>query len=401
MSVLTLSNELFCVVTRRRLDVITNGSLQATCGTFGWKLVDNSKLVLYSGSGPVDGPFDSANSTCCEIGGCAAPLLLITVIAKYWGIRHRCKLHWIVDSKAAISKVLVNIRPGATPCRQPNEFDLPAFIEMLQKELRRPIKIAWIKGHQDATAPYDKLSYHAQMNVDVDKLATNHRNQSLPQSSQTIDHRPSSRVSIILNGRRLTSNIDSSIRYHVNGYHVRLYLQKRHSWSDQVWNTVDMWLFGRHFTKLTPSQQVSHLKFVHDQQPLGKDACSNRSSKILSLNSAPVARSPETQFHFLQCDRNLSREHLLSSLRRSVCDSDIYPVKYVLTAGLQHWFHDLTTAFLASITEFPSHHHVGLLRAVEQQNLIGWHQAILGFLGQSWHAAASLEMVHPTASNAS
>ncbi len=233
---------------RRRLEVITDGGLQATSGTFGWKLVDNRKLVLYSGSGPVDGPFDSSNSTRCKIGGFAAPLLLITVIAKYWGIRHRCKLHWIVDSKAAISKVSVNIRPGATPCRQPNEFDLLAFIEMLQKELRRPIKITWVKGHQDATTPYDKLSHHVQMNVDADKLATNHRNQSLPQSSQTVDHLPSSRVSIILNGRQLTSNIDSSIRYHVNGYHMRLYLQKRHSWSDQVWNTVDLRLFGRHFT---------------------------------------------------------------------------------------------------------------------------------------------------------
>ncbi len=116
----------------------------------------------------MDGPFDSANSTRCEIGGFAAPLLLITVVAKDWGIRHRCKLHWIVDSKAAISKVSVNIRPGATPCRLPNEFDLLAFIEMLQKELRRLIKITWIKGHQDATAPYDKLSHHAQMNVDFD-----------------------------------------------------------------------------------------------------------------------------------------------------------------------------------------------------------------------------------------
>ena len=35
---------------------------------------------------------------------------------------------------------------------------------------------------------------------------------------------------------------------------MRLYLQKRHLWSDQVWNTVDMRLFGRHFTKLTPSE---------------------------------------------------------------------------------------------------------------------------------------------------
>ena len=46
----------------------------------------------------------------CEIGGLfATPMLLLTVIAKCCGIRHRCKLNWIVDIQAAISKVSINI----------------------------------------------------------------------------------------------------------------------------------------------------------------------------------------------------------------------------------------------------------------------------------------------------
>jgi hypothetical protein len=68
---------------------------------------------------------------------------------------------------------------------------------------------------------------------------------------------------------------------------------------------------------------------------------------------------------------------------------------------LQHWFQDLLAIFVPVITEFPSHHHAGLLRAVEEQNHIGWHQAILGFLGHSWHVAASREMYHPTDNNSS
>jgi hypothetical protein len=76
--------------------IFTDGGLQATSGTFGWKMLDNRKLVLYQGSGPVDDPFDSANLTRCEMGGLfATPMLLLTVIAKYWGIRHRCKLNWM------------------------------------------------------------------------------------------------------------------------------------------------------------------------------------------------------------------------------------------------------------------------------------------------------------------
>jgi hypothetical protein len=85
-------------------------------------MLDNRKLVLYQRSGPVDDPFDSANLTQCEMGDLVAtPMLLLTVIAKYWGIRHRCKLNWIVNSQAATSKVSINIQPGefiSLPFRQ-------------------------------------------------------------------------------------------------------------------------------------------------------------------------------------------------------------------------------------------------------------------------------------------
>ena len=68
----------------RRLEIDIDGGLHATSGMFGWKMLDNRKLVLYQGSGPVDGPLNSAKSTQCEIGGLfATPMLLLTVIAKY------------------------------------------------------------------------------------------------------------------------------------------------------------------------------------------------------------------------------------------------------------------------------------------------------------------------------
>lgn len=130
----------------RRLEIDTDGGLHATSGTFGWKILDDRKLVLYQGSGPVDGPFNSAKSTRCEIGGLfTTPMLLLTVIAKCCGIRHRCKLNWIVDIQAAISKVSINIQPGAKPCRQSDEFNLLAFLSMLKNELRCPLKITWTK----------------------------------------------------------------------------------------------------------------------------------------------------------------------------------------------------------------------------------------------------------------
>lgn len=76
---------------RRRLEIISDGSLEhQSLGTFGWKIMTNKDMVIYHGTGPVDGPPETARSTRSELGGYAAPLLLIAAIARFWGLRHRC-----------------------------------------------------------------------------------------------------------------------------------------------------------------------------------------------------------------------------------------------------------------------------------------------------------------------
>ncbi len=263
-------------------------------------------------------------------------------------------------------------------------MDLLAFIKQLNSELRRPIKFTWIKGHQDDQTTYDKLSWRAKLNVDADRLATNHRLQQSTQSSPAIDHLPSSQISISLNGRCLTSKIDTAIRYHVNGYHMRQYLQQKHAWDDKVWDTIDFYLSGCYFNRSTPAQQTPHMKVVHDQQLLGNRPLQQSLIKDPILQLCPCCQtSPETQFHLLQCTANPERTDTLSKFQKTICDSDIHPVKYILTAGIQSWLTDPTVRFSPDVGEFPSHHHAILLEAIDEQQSIGWHNAILGFLSKN------------------
>ena len=76
---------------RIRLTIVTDGSLLPTAGTFGWKLVTPKKKVLFTGSGPIDGPIEIGSSTRSELGGFTGPLLLVTLLARFWGLRHRCR----------------------------------------------------------------------------------------------------------------------------------------------------------------------------------------------------------------------------------------------------------------------------------------------------------------------
>ena len=82
---------------------------------------------------------------------------------------------WVVDSTAVISKVEMAMRLGARPWSQPNNVDFLSMISALYKELRRPINITWVKGHQDLDTTKSKnLSRNALNNTAVNKVATQH-----------------------------------------------------------------------------------------------------------------------------------------------------------------------------------------------------------------------------------
>jgi hypothetical protein len=88
-----------------RVNIASDGGLRDKFGTFGWTISTNTE-TLFTCSGPVDGSKDTASSTRSELCGYASALLLISTLAKVWRRRHRCKFRWIVDSKAAIQRVL-------------------------------------------------------------------------------------------------------------------------------------------------------------------------------------------------------------------------------------------------------------------------------------------------------
>ena len=95
-------------------------------------------------------------------------------------------------------------------------------------------------------AAYDTLPRDARLNIDADFLATRYRLHGKAKSSCHIDHYPEQRISISIQGVRLTSQIDSCIRYHVNGYHLKQYMLDRKKWDKDTWNSIDFGLFGQH-----------------------------------------------------------------------------------------------------------------------------------------------------------
>ena len=213
---------------KQKITLSTDGSLLPTAGTFVWKMTTSTNTTLFLGSGPIDGPLELGSSTRSELGGFTGPLLLVTIIARFWGLRHKCKFRWLVDSKIALNKVVFVPRHDYRPTKQPDNHDYLSVIRELFNKLGRPVKAQWIRSHQDAKKDYKDLPPDAQHNVDADKLATYFHKRPRSTPSRTTAHLSTSKVSISINKVRYLGNIDAHLRFHINGSYLRTYLQDKH-----------------------------------------------------------------------------------------------------------------------------------------------------------------------------
>jgi hypothetical protein len=294
-------------------------------GTQGWKIVSRSQHTLFSGSGPVDGPFDISHSTRSELGGLTAPLLLVQSLAKFWGLNHKCRYRWLTDSKAAISRVTIIPTPNFSPRRYPDDVDYVTAIRELHRSLGgRKLRPTWIKGHQDEDKSYDDLSRDARLNVDADQLASDHFwSGKGTRPSPTTPHLHEHRVTIAINGTIYPTRIDEQIRYHINGSYLKEFLKSQYSWSESTWNKIDFQAFGRHFKSLPGAKRTQHMKFVHDLQPLGANLRKIYRSTNEDISKCPCCRQhDETQLHLLQCQSNPARVKAITAMKTSTRKSD-------------------------------------------------------------------------------
>ena len=386
---------------KKRLEIISDEGLKDSKGTFGWKIILPDRTTLFHGAGPVDGPKESESSTRSELFGLAAPLLIITCLFRWWGLRHNCKLRWLVDSTAAIKQTKTARRHRRVSRYQPDNVDVLALIRKLLREIKRPMTIDWIKGHQDDKTPYDDLPRDAQLNIDVDYLATAYRESNKSQTRAKLAHCPLTVVSVLVNGVRHPGKVEDTIRYHVNGSPLRIYICEKNNWTQLTAAKVDWYSFGLQYRRLTPTAQVAQMKFVHDIQPLGVHRARLTTVKDSKLALCPCCKkATETQQHFLTCPHQRpSRYGLLRDFRKTVCAGDAHPATDFFYRGLLQWLSNPDDPSPLRISAAPDHIQPSLTQALQDQDDIGWHQATKGFISTQWITASSMDPTNPRKTN--
>lgn len=278
--------------------------------------------------------------------------------------------------------------------QQPNNLDYISIIKENTTALSQAISPVWIKGHQSSSSTAEGSSLSdIQHNNHADKLATWYRDHSKkPQSKEQTDHVPGTAISVYINKIRLVSHIESSIRYHTYGYHLCLYTQLKHEWTDRTWNTIDFESFGMFHKWLSASYQVSHTKFLFDQQATGNNRFKRARVKEEALHYCPCCRLPfESTNHILQCSSTNPAQHTsLSTLKKALQSPDNHPTITLLGAGICHWIQPPEIPFTPDLAGFPTKFYNTITKALVEQQTIGWaHKAMRGYLSLEWRKIPS------------
>jgi hypothetical protein len=156
-------------------------------------------------------------------------------------------------------------------------------------------QLKWVKAHQDADCLYCDLPWNARLNVEADSLATAYyETAKSSRMKPLVDPAffPSSQVSLLVNGQRVTASIPEAICFHVNGTNHRKYLQQtKPGWQhDDLWNLIDMECLGQAYKSLPTLQRNNVSKMLHGWTNTG-----SQREKINLASSSVCPRCGENQ----------------------------------------------------------------------------------------------------------
>jgi hypothetical protein len=239
-----------------------------------------------------------------------------------------------------------------------------------------------VKAHQDDDKSYKELDLWGRMNCNADKMAEkfwklmdNGDMKALKEGFFT----DSMEVGITVNGVKVTSHILHQIQLHIQGSKYRKYLQVKHEWDNAT------------FMSLGPLKRVKTSKSIHGWLNTG-----HQKSKI-SPDAPDLHKCPrclelnETQEHLLQCRHigaHKKRYDLVLPMMRKIRQNKLCPVQVVFTKCIRSWLESPET----SIPDVSSVHESQrdlLKKAISDQECIGWHLTMRGYLSKYWGLAVA------------
>lgn len=187
--------------------------------------------------------------------------------------------------------------------------------------------------------------------------------------------------------------MDNNLQYHINGGYLRNYLQIAHAgWTTKVWDNIDMEAFSRHLKKLTTPHKTTHLKFIHNLQPLGVNNFRRAKVQDPNLKRCPCCKdADENQHHLIGCKENPLRKDALATLLKTITSDDAHPFGITLAICIEKVAEDTEAHIAAPLGKQHQRFHAYIQDAInDQASIVGWFHMLRGFMSTSWHVLAAI-----------
>ncbi|KAI2494821.1 hypothetical protein MHU86_19716 [Fragilaria crotonensis] len=151
-----------------------------------------------------------------------------------------------------------------------------------------------------------------------------------------------------------------------------------------------MTAFGRNLKAIPLNHQPAHLKFIHNQLPLGDQLYQRSPVKDPHLKLCPLCKELEENIHhFLHCHNNPNREKSIKLMVKTI-PKDNHPSRAAFASCLEQYLQSPGQPIQFHNEKFHGHLYETLHEAIEEQTLLGWHHLLLGYTSKKWLLLASM-----------
>ena len=387
-----------CLQDNRKIRAASDGSFDpdTEMAAQGWHLIGNGN-VLVEGAGPVDGIPEFLSSTRAELFGIGAIGEFLHFFCEFHNIESKSRVIKCCDNRAAISRINKTLRKYSRRRRMSDDVDIVSHISDRIKASPLRHRLNWVKAHQDDKRPYQELDIWGRMNCDADKIATRFRARMDKGEITPIREgyfTTSSKVCLSVQGKRVTSNFQHSVRRHIQGRKHRTYLERKHGWDNEVWNSIDWPAMKGSYLTLGPMKRIKTSKRVHGWLNTGRQK-SKISPDAVDAHKCPRCQADnESQEHILLCpagSAHRKRYDLVHSMSQDMLRNRTCTAQQLFVWCIRSWLVSPETP-KPDVSLVPEAQRDLVIQALEEQERIGWHLAMRGYLSRHWGLAV---MAHP------
>jgi hypothetical protein len=276
-----------------RLVMVSDGSELAKRMTFGWALCLHDGTCLAVCSGPA---FGTGSSHRAESTGMLSEARFLHHLQIFCGIAILRLVNLLSDNQGLLTRITKrqHYSDNYATATLAADWDLIEQLHSSITEYITPPQFTHVKGHQDTTKAYEKLSLDAQLNVDADLEAGNFQWNQAPTHRPSVPLLPTTRVHLHIADTTITGHYRYHIRNAASTPEFFDKCQEIHAWTPAVFAMIDLPVL-RSAIRSTCHRSQFIFKFQHGLLPTQ----ATKSVWEYCNSDCPSCLEPDNQHHFL------------------------------------------------------------------------------------------------------